>query len=323
MYKVDDSRLNIKMWSIKKLHIIFRNSKKSSHLQNKGNNLLYTYMKNNKKNSKIIAGVVLFILIVCLSFFKTDLPQPLREYLGMEPSGSESIHRRGNAKVNPANPGELPDGLKVADSKQINSKGEKLAVGDVIDTFPDNAEYSFAVVNGNKPGFTEEELASSEFQSYGDLDYLGRCRPATAMLGRNMMPTEKRGSIGMIKPSGWHTKRYDKLIADKYLYNRCHLIGYQLSGQNANRKNLITGTRYLNVEGMLPFEDMLADYIKATDHHVLYRVRPIFYKKDLVARGVQMEAQSIEDDEIRFNVFIYNVQPDIEINYKNGNSKKK
>ena len=125
------------------------------------------------------------------------------------------------------------------------------------------------------------------------------------------MPTEKRGSIGMIKPSGWHTKRYDKLIADKYLYNRCHLIGYQLSGENANRKNLITGTRYLNVEGMLPFEDMVANYIKATDHHVLYRVRPIFYKKDLVARGVQMEAQSVEDDEISFNVFIYNIQPDI------------
>ena len=121
-------------------------------------------MKNKNKNSKIIAGVVLSILIVSLSFFKADLPQPLRQYLGMEPSGSESIHRRGNAKVNPANPGELPDGLKVADSKQINSKGEKLVAGDVIDTFPDNAEYSFAVVNGNKPGFTDEELASSELR---------------------------------------------------------------------------------------------------------------------------------------------------------------
>lgn len=280
-------------------------------------------MKNSKKNSKMIAGLVLSVLIAGLGFFKADLPQPLREYLGMEPSGRESIHRRVNVKVNPAKPGELPDGLKVANSKQIRSKGKKLVASDVIHTFPNNAEYSFAVVNDNKPSFTEEELSSPEFESYGELDHLGRCRPATAMLGKNLMPTEKRGSIGMIKPSGWHTKRYDKLIADKYLYNRCHLIGYQLSGENANRKNLITGTRHLNVEGMLPFEDMVANYIKATDHHVLYRVRPIFYKKDLVARGVQMEAQSIEDDEIRFNVFIYNVQPDIEINYKNGNSKKK
>lgn len=136
------------------------------------------------------------------------------------------------------------------------------------------------------------------------------------------MPTEKRGAIGMVKPSGWHTVKYPELIKDRYLYNRCHLIGFQLAGENANTKNLITGTRYLNVDGMLPFEDEVADYVKETDNHVLYRVTPVFDGDNLVASGVQMEAESVEDDGagVKFNVFCYNIQPGIGIDYATGDS---
>lgn len=133
------------------------------------------------------------------------------------------------------------------------------------------------------------------------------------------MPTEKRENIGMVKPTGWHTVKYD-CVDGKYLYNRCHLIGFQLAGENANEKNLITGTRYLNVDGMLPFENMVADYVKETNHHVLYRVTPIFEEDNLLASGVLMEAASVEDDEIRFNVYVYNIQPDVNIDYATGDS---
>ena len=133
------------------------------------------------------------------------------------------------------------------------------------------------------------------------------------------MPTEKRENIGMVKPTGWHTVKYD-CVDGKYLYNRCHLIGFQLAGENANEKNLITGTRYLNVDGMLPFENMVADYVKETNHHVLYRVTPIFEVDNLLASGVLMEAASVEDDEIRFNVYVYNAQPDVNIDYATGDS---
>ena len=161
-------------------------------------------------------------------------------------------------------------------------------------------------------------------QTFSKLDSLGRCGAAIAVVGRDLMPTEERGSIGMIKPAGWHTVRYDDLIADKYLYNRCHLIGYQLTGENANEQNLITGTRYLNVEGMLPFENQVADYVRKTGNHMLYRVTPIYDGNDLVARGVEMEASSVEDQGkgLEFHVFVYNVQPGIEIDYATGDSRR-
>ena len=135
------------------------------------------------------------------------------------------------------------------------------------------------------------------------------------------MPTEKRGSIGMIKPSGWQLAKYDS-VDGKYLYNRSHLIGFQLAGENANEKNLITGTRYFNVVGMLPFENEVAEYVKETNNHVLYRVTPVFKDTELVARGVKIEAYSVEDSGqgVEFNVFVYNVQPDITINYQDGTS---
>lgn len=179
----------------------------------------------------------------------------------------------------------------------------------------------YVTLEENIPAFSEEDMTTQSFETYSELDSFGRCGAAFANVGRDLMPTEKRGSIGMIKPSGWQLAKYD-IVDGKYLYNRCHLLGYQLTGENANEKNLITGTRYMNVDGMLPFEDMVADYVKETGGHVLYRVTPIYDGDDLVARGVQMEGYSVEDEgkSICFHVFVYNVQPGIEIDYSNGDN---
>ena len=196
------------------------------------------------------------------------------------------------------------------------------AVTITIDEVPVYSGDPYVVINDNEPSFSSEELESDSFESYGELDDLGRCTIAFANLSSELMPQGERGSIGQVKPSGWQTVRYDS-VDGQYLYNRCHLIGWQLSGENANERNLITGTRYMNTEGMLPFENMVADHIKETDGHVLYRVTPIFVEDELVARGVQMEAYSIEDAgaSICFNVFVYNVQPGIEIDYSDGSSR--
>ena len=181
---------------------------------------------------------------------------------------------------------------------------------------------SYITINENMPSFEEDELTMESFEYYSELDYLGRCGVAYACIGQDIMPTEERGSIGHIRPSGWHTVKYNDLIDGNYLYNRCHLIGYQLAGENANEKNLITGTRQFNVEGMLPFENMVAEYVRETGNHVLYRVTPIFEGTNLVATGVQMEAYSVEDSGqgICFHVFVYNVQDGIVIDYATGES---
>ena len=188
-----------------------------------------------------------------------------------------------------------------------------------LESIPEYTGDPYVVINENVPFFTESDFTEEAFETYSDLDELGRCGAAFANVGKETMPTEERGQIGMIKPSGWQTVKYD-CVDGKYLYNRCHLIGYQLSAENANEKNLITGTRYLNVSGMLPFENMVADYIKNTGNHVLYRITPIYQDKNLVASGVLMEAQSVEDDTIRFCVYCYNVQPGIQIDYATGKS---
>lgn len=182
----------------------------------------------------------------------------------------------------------------------------------------------YTVVNNNVPYFTEEDKVRTDaFESYSNLDSLGRCGVAYASICKELMPTEERGEIGSIKPSGWHTANYHEYVDGNYLYNRCHLIGYQLSGENANEKNLITGTRYLNVQGMLPFENEVADYVENTGNHVLYRVTPIFEGDNLVASGVLMEAYSVEDrgNGVMFNVYCYNAQPGIAIDYASGNSE--
>lgn len=180
----------------------------------------------------------------------------------------------------------------------------------------------YTAVNGNVPGFSEKDLTAASFESYSELDSLGRCGTAFACLGQDLMPRGERGDISGIHPTGWHSVQYD-FIDGKNLYNRCHLIGWQLSGEDANRKNLITGTRYMNVEGMLPFENMVADYIKETGCHVLYRVTPVFQGSNLVADGVLMEAMSVEDqgESISFCVFVPNVQPGVAIDYADGDSR--
>lgn len=188
---------------------------------------------------------------------------------------------------------------------------------------PEYSGQPYVAINNNEPEFDETDFTVSSFETYSSLDSLGRCGSAYANIGMDLMPTEKRGSIGSVKPTGWHTIKYDN-VDGKYLYNRCHLIGYQLTGENANERNLITGTRYMNVEGMLPFEDMVADYIKETDNHVLYRVTPIYDGNNLLASGVQMEAASVEDngEGIWYNVYVYNVQPGISIDYATGESSR-
>ena len=189
-----------------------------------------------------------------------------------------------------------------------------------LEEIPPYQGETYVVLDENIPGFTEEEEQFTG-EEYHELDDLGRCGTAMALVGIETMPTEERGSIGMIKPSGWHTVKYE-IVSGKYLYNRCHLIGYQLTGENANEKNLITCTRSMNTTGMLEWENQVADYVKETENHVLYRVTPIFEGDHLLATGVEIEAKSIEDDGkgVQFHVFVYNVQEGIEIDYQTGDS---
>lgn len=191
-----------------------------------------------------------------------------------------------------------------------------------LDSIPAYSGSAYVAINGNTPYFTSSDYTTTAYEEYSPLDNWGRCGVATACVGLETMPTEDRGSIGQVKPSGWHTVRYDGIVDGNYLYNRCHLIGYQLTAENANTMNLITGTRYLNIEGMLPFENMVADYVKETGNHVLYRVTPIFDGDNLVASGVLMEGRSMEDNGagISYCVYCYNVQPGIQIDYSTGES---
>lgn len=191
-------------------------------------------------------------------------------------------------------------------------------------SIPEYSNDNYVVLNNNEPNFTESDYTTDSFEHYSKLDSLGRAKVAYANIGVDLMPTEERGSIGQVKPSGWHLVKYD-IVNGKYLYNRCHLIGFQLTGENANEKNLITCTRQMNTVGMLEFENKVANYIKSTNNHVLYRVTPIYKDDNLLASGVVMEAYSVEDsgEGIKFNVFVYNVQDGIDIDYKTGDSKLK
>lgn len=208
-----------------------------------------------------------------------------------------------------------------ASGKTSAVKSGKIKTTISLAKVPAYAGNPYVAVNSNKPTFSKYEYSKKGFEIYSKLDKYGRCGIAYANVCKATMPTSERGSIGMIKPSGWHTIKYD-IVPNKYLYNRCHLVGWQLCGEDGNKRNLITGTRYFNIEGMLPFENMVADYVKETNNHVLYRVAPIYETNDLVARGVQMEAFSVEDKGagISYNVFVYNVQPGITIDYFSGAS---
>ena len=210
-------------------------------------------------------------------------------------------------------------GCKVTVSS--GSGSNQASIANTLSKVPEYSGEEYVVINNNNPEFSEEDMTTDSYEEYSELDLYNRCGTAMACIGADLMPTEERGSIGQVKPTGWQTVKYD-IVEGKYLYNRCHLIGFQLTGENANAQNLITGTRYFNVDGMLPFEDMVADYIKETKNHVLYRVTPVFEGDNMVASGVQMEAYSVEDegDGICFNVYVYNVQPGIEIDYATGDS---
>ncbi len=216
-----------------------------------------------------------------------------------------------------------------ADQSNTNGTSSQSASGQItayqsaitLSSIPAYSGTPYVAVNDNVPSFTDDDITLNAFENYSDLDSLGRCGVAYANVCQETMPTEKRGDISKVKPTGWHSVKYD-FVDGKSLYNRCHLIGYQLTAENANEKNLITGTRYMNTEGMLPFENMVADYVKETKNHVLYRVTPIFEDNNLVASGVLMEAQSVEDhgEGVSFCVYAYNVQPGVTIDYATGDS---
>ena len=219
----------------------------------------------------------------------------------------------------------LRQGAELARQLENSLNEESLQESNVqtvnLETIPEFDEEPYIEINNNIPDFYEEDLTTEPFEEYSELDELGRCGVAYANICHELMPTTKRESISHIKPTGWRSVKY-KCVDGRYLYNRCHLIGHQLAGENANEKNLITGTRYMNVDGMLPFENMVADYVDETDNHVLYRVTPIYEGDNLVAAGVQMEAYSVEDDGegICYNVYVYNEQPGVEINHETGES---
>lgn len=246
-------------------------------------------MKRRKSKRKIVIILILAVFAFLFSFFKDDITSFIQS---IEPQESYA----------------LPEQEETSPTYQV----------DDIPAYQGNL---YVVLNNTEPNFSETDYTTTSFEHYNDLDSLGRCGVAFANVGLETMPTEDRGSIGQVKPSGWHTVKYDN-VSGKYLYNRCHLIGYQLTGENANEKNLITCTRSMNTEGMLPFEDEVAEYVKDTGNHVLYRVTPIFEGDNLLATGVEMEAKSVEDDGkgVKFNVFVYNVQDGIQIDYKTGDS---
>lgn len=253
-------------------------------------------MKDKKRRTYGFLTGLLLILSVCLTSCGNQ---------GQTDSGKDSNTQSGT-KV-------------AAEDHSAEEKGSDSESYVTIDDVPAYSGEPYVEVNDNQPEFTEEELTTVSYEDYSELDELGRCQSAEACIGQDLMPTEARESISSVKPTGWKNKSYDT-VDGGYVYNRCHLIGFQLTGENANEENLITGTRYMNVEGMLPFEDEVAAYIKETDNHVMYRVTPVFEGDDLVASGVQMQAESVEDDGvgISFNVYVYNVQPYVVIDYKTG-----
>lgn len=258
-------------------------------------------MKDKKRRTYGFLTGLLLILSVCLTSCGNQ---------GQTDSGKDSNTQSGT-KV-------------AAEDHSAEEKGSDSESYVTVDDVPAYSGEPYVEVNDNQPEFTEEELTTVSYEDYSELDELGRCQSAEACIGQDLMPTEARESISSVKPTGWKNKSYDT-VDGGYVYNRCHLIGFQLTGENANEENLITGTRYMNVEGMLPFEDEVAAYIKETDNHVMYRVTPVFEGDDLVASGVQMQAESVEDDGVGisfnvyvYNVYVYNVQPYVVIDYKTG-----
>lgn len=285
--------------------------------------------QQKRQTKKILQwGLPIISILICLCFIGAILEQNNDADTPPASSVSESIppemdNSQGGSEVFPEDgsdiQGAIVEGTEPSSDTQQPPTSPVPAADTVsLSEVPAYSGEPYVAINNNTPSFNDEELTTTSFETYSTLDYLGRCGVAYACIGTDLMPTEDRGSISEVTPSGWINKEYD----GQYLYNRCHLIGFQLSGENANESNLITGTRYMNVEGMLPFENMIADYVHETDNHVLYRVTPIYDGTNLVASGVQLEAESVEDDGegVLFNVYVYNVQPGITIDYATGES---
>ena len=257
-------------------------------------------MKKAIRRFSLITAIVLILTTLSVAFCGCELPEDLD--LG---------------KLNDI----IADIQDKTESKDTEKEEDPAPSFATLNDIPEFSGSPFVILNDNQPNFTVGDLVKTSYEKYSELDTLGRCGVAMACVGTDIMPTEDRESIGSVKPSGWQSVKYD-IVDGKYLYNRCHLIGFQLTGENANKLNLITGTRYMNVDGMLPFENMIADYVKETDNHVIFRVTPVFDGNNLVASGVIMEAYSVEDngEGICFNVYVYNAQPGITINYATGDS---
>lgn len=262
-------------------------------------------VKKGKKRSRFRSGRITFFafILAFIALFASSgtVRDAYFNLIGKTPESSVSA----STWDKPGSSVENPGGVRLEDIPAYSGK-------------------TFVKLNDNKPSFNKEDMQKEAFETYSDLDSLGRCGGAYAKLGKELMPDSPREDISMIKPSGWKTYKYPDLIEDVSLYNRSHLIAFSLAGENANEKNLITGTDYLNKEGMLPFEEGVRSYIKSTGNHVMYRVTPIFKDDELICRGVTMEAYSVEDQGkgICFNIFVYNLQPGVEIDYKTGKSKR-
>jgi DNA-entry nuclease len=286
-------------------------------------------MKHNRPQKRLITQLSLWLALL-LTFTgcaeSTVTPQDNTYAIEQLATIPSELLEASETAVSESESGQPQENASDTQESQQVTSATDVPAGEGISAFslreiPAYSGTPYTEVNGNQPYFTEEELTTQSFETYSELDSLGRCGVAYANVGQDLMPTEPRGEIGAVKPTGWHLVKYDN-VDGKYLYNRCHLIAYMLAAENANPQNLITGTRYLNVQGMLPFETKVCDYVKNTGNHVLYRVTPIFDGDNLLADGVLMEAYSVEDagEGIQFCVFAYNVQPGIGIDYATGDN---
>ena len=298
-------------------------------LQGQGSNLETMKMKHNRNPKRIITQLSIWLaLLLAFTGCAESTASPQGNTYAVEQLATiPSELSETSESTTPESGAELTAEVfaDTLESQQAEVTTETPAgESDAVFSLQDIPAYSgtpYTEVNGNRPYFTEADLTTQSFETYSELDNLGRCGVAYANVGQDLMPTEPRGEIGAVKPTGWHLVKYDN-VDGKYLYNRCHLIAYMLTAENANPQNLITGTRYLNVQGMLPFETQVCDYVKNTGNHVLYRVTPIFEGDNLLATGVLMEAYSVEDagKGICFCIFAYNVQPGIGIDYATGDN---
>ena len=280
------------------------------------------FKKRNRWYGLLLSFVLLFSLGGC-GDVQTENPQHSIETSVTDTTQEASDAEAITDELDQSELQDQDDTAQSSDATQVSDAEQVSSTSASLDAIPAYEGYAFVEINNNQPFFTDADKQRTDaFEDYSELDSLGRCGVAYANICKELQPTEPRGKIGMVKPSGWHTVKYNDIIDGNYLYNRCHLIGFQLAGENANPKNLITGTRYLNVVGMLPFENAVDDYVDTTGNHVLYRVTPMFSGDELVARGVLMEAYSVEDlgAGIQFCYYVYNIQPGIGIDYQTGDS---